>query len=229
MGTKMNKSAFQKMIDENLEWLNKQPRTLERDHIEMILKESINYYYPTPKPVEKTPLQSEGEKKQLNEVSEEDAKKIIKAGYPSFFINGRWKLVDNSEEMGEPCMMLHSKTKAYDFTFYKDDISIYLQDNDIGVDRTNFDTKIECFVEAYNLGYNVTKLSKLKSKQSDVADQEEELNIPEGDIKGFSMFVLKIANSVSKKEMMSKKEAEILVNDLWKKYKFNIPVPQPTK
>ena len=46
MGTKMNKESYQKLIDEDLEWLNKQPRTLERIHIADIVKESIDFYYP---------------------------------------------------------------------------------------------------------------------------------------------------------------------------------------
>jgi len=34
----LNQSGFQQLIDENREWLGKQPRTLERDHIDMILR-----------------------------------------------------------------------------------------------------------------------------------------------------------------------------------------------
>ena len=37
MGT-LYQHAFQKLIDEDLEWLWEQQRTLERDHIEMCLK-----------------------------------------------------------------------------------------------------------------------------------------------------------------------------------------------
>lgn len=34
----LNPSAIQKLIDEDLAWLLKQPRTLERDHIEQIVR-----------------------------------------------------------------------------------------------------------------------------------------------------------------------------------------------
>lgn len=43
--TRMNRAAFEKLIEENLEWLLKQPRTLERDHIEHILKDAPSAYY----------------------------------------------------------------------------------------------------------------------------------------------------------------------------------------
>lgn len=35
----VNKTAYKKMLDENLTWLLAQPKTLERDHIELLLKE----------------------------------------------------------------------------------------------------------------------------------------------------------------------------------------------
>lgn len=34
----INAPAYKKLVDENLEWLLSQPRTLERDHIELILR-----------------------------------------------------------------------------------------------------------------------------------------------------------------------------------------------
>jgi hypothetical protein len=48
MSFKMNQSAYQKLIDEDLAWLMQQPRTLERDHIAMIVKKSVKMYYPEP-------------------------------------------------------------------------------------------------------------------------------------------------------------------------------------
>ena len=36
--TVINASAYRQLIDEDLEWLLSQPRTLERDHIEQILR-----------------------------------------------------------------------------------------------------------------------------------------------------------------------------------------------
>ncbi len=38
MSTILFKSAYRKLIDEDLEWLETTPRTLERDHVEMILE-----------------------------------------------------------------------------------------------------------------------------------------------------------------------------------------------
>lgn len=46
MDTTMNRSAFEKLIAENLDWLLKQERTLERNHIEAILRDAANKYYP---------------------------------------------------------------------------------------------------------------------------------------------------------------------------------------
>lgn len=37
MGSTLNQPAFQQLIDENREWLGRQPRSLERDHIDLIL------------------------------------------------------------------------------------------------------------------------------------------------------------------------------------------------
>jgi len=46
MSTRLNYDAYKKMIQENLDWLAKQPRTLERDHVEMIVKASLKHEYP---------------------------------------------------------------------------------------------------------------------------------------------------------------------------------------
>jgi hypothetical protein len=46
--SRMNREAYQKLVDENLQWLIQQPRSLERDHIEMILKASVNHEYGDP-------------------------------------------------------------------------------------------------------------------------------------------------------------------------------------
>ena len=46
VGTTINRGAYQQLIDENIEWLLEQPRSLERDHIEGIIKHSVDIYYP---------------------------------------------------------------------------------------------------------------------------------------------------------------------------------------
>lgn len=45
MGTTLNRPAFQKLVDEDLAWLLEQPRTLERDHVEQIVKKTPELYY----------------------------------------------------------------------------------------------------------------------------------------------------------------------------------------
>ena len=45
---KLTRSAFAGMIRENLEWLEKQPDSLENIHIAEILKECVSYEYPLP-------------------------------------------------------------------------------------------------------------------------------------------------------------------------------------
>ena len=37
MGMMVNREAYQKLIDEDIEWLMKQPRSLERDHIVSVI------------------------------------------------------------------------------------------------------------------------------------------------------------------------------------------------
>ncbi len=41
----LNRAAYQRLVDEDLEWLLTQPRTLERDHIEQTLRWSISALY----------------------------------------------------------------------------------------------------------------------------------------------------------------------------------------
>ncbi len=46
MSLKMNREAYEKMIDEDIEALNmRMPDSLEKDHIVCVLKDSINTYY----------------------------------------------------------------------------------------------------------------------------------------------------------------------------------------
>lgn len=42
----LNKSAYTQLIEEDIDWLLKQPRTLEREHIVAVLRESIESFYP---------------------------------------------------------------------------------------------------------------------------------------------------------------------------------------
>lgn len=44
---KVNRATYERMIEENLAWLLAQPRTLERDHIEAIVRHSPEQEYPT--------------------------------------------------------------------------------------------------------------------------------------------------------------------------------------
>jgi len=41
----LNRRAYQQLIDENIEWILQQPRTLERDHIIEVIKHSVIVRY----------------------------------------------------------------------------------------------------------------------------------------------------------------------------------------
>ena len=41
----VNREAYQKLIDEDVVWILKQPRNLERDHIVSVLKNSVERIY----------------------------------------------------------------------------------------------------------------------------------------------------------------------------------------
>jgi len=43
---KLSKSAYKDLIAEDVEWLRKQPDTLERQHIEVVLYDSVYQHYP---------------------------------------------------------------------------------------------------------------------------------------------------------------------------------------
>lgn len=45
MSMTLNRSAFEKLIRENIEWLEQQPRALERDHIIAICRHAPDMYY----------------------------------------------------------------------------------------------------------------------------------------------------------------------------------------
>jgi hypothetical protein len=45
MAGRLNRWGYQQLIDGNIEWLLKQPRTLERDHILEIMKQAVIYEY----------------------------------------------------------------------------------------------------------------------------------------------------------------------------------------
>lgn len=42
---KLNRFAYEKLINSNIDWLRKQPPSLERDHIESIVLASANHEY----------------------------------------------------------------------------------------------------------------------------------------------------------------------------------------
>lgn len=45
MTTALNRTAYHQLVDEDVAWLEKQPRTLERDHVIQIVKDSVRCYY----------------------------------------------------------------------------------------------------------------------------------------------------------------------------------------
>ncbi len=46
MSSKLNKFAYEQLINEDIEWINTMPRTLEREHIIDVLKYSVKLFYP---------------------------------------------------------------------------------------------------------------------------------------------------------------------------------------
>lgn len=47
MSYRLNKKVYEQLINEDIAWLEKVPRTLEREHIIAILKASIKHEYPS--------------------------------------------------------------------------------------------------------------------------------------------------------------------------------------
>lgn len=45
MTTRLNRQAYQQLVDEDVAWLEKQPRTLEREHVILIVKSSVGWLY----------------------------------------------------------------------------------------------------------------------------------------------------------------------------------------
>lgn len=52
MSDKLAKHAYEKLVAEDLAWLDAQPRTLEREHVRAIVEQSVKFNYPptTPQP-----------------------------------------------------------------------------------------------------------------------------------------------------------------------------------
>lgn len=48
MSGRMNRQGYQQLVDEDIAWLKTVPRTLERDHILMILERAVGYEYDLP-------------------------------------------------------------------------------------------------------------------------------------------------------------------------------------
>lgn len=54
MGFIMNKIAYVEMVEQDIDWLMKQPRTLEREHIVAVLRNSVEMIYGKLPPVDGT-------------------------------------------------------------------------------------------------------------------------------------------------------------------------------
>jgi hypothetical protein len=48
MAGKLNRAGYEQLIAGDQAWLQRQPRTLERDHIMEIVKDSVRAYYDPP-------------------------------------------------------------------------------------------------------------------------------------------------------------------------------------
>lgn len=51
MTGKLTRGAYERLVAEDLAWLDAQPRTLERDHVVAIVRASVDLFYPGPVPV----------------------------------------------------------------------------------------------------------------------------------------------------------------------------------
>jgi hypothetical protein len=47
-GCRLNRAAYQSLVDDNIAWLRSMPRTLEREHIIAIVNQSVDDHYPEP-------------------------------------------------------------------------------------------------------------------------------------------------------------------------------------
>lgn len=43
--SRLNRTTYQQLVDENLRWLLTMPRTLERDHVAEIVRDSVRHLY----------------------------------------------------------------------------------------------------------------------------------------------------------------------------------------
>lgn len=104
----------------------------------------------------------------LNEVTLEEAKEIIGAGYPLIISGAKWRIDDRSEVLGEPCQLLKSSRKILMFWFMNDSIGPAFVDPDRdanGFDETHyFDCHLQCYVKAVELGFHVPALQSLTNK-----------------------------------------------------------------
>ena len=46
MNMRMTRDAYEEIVRQDLEWLRRQPRSLERDHIVVVLEHSVRTEYP---------------------------------------------------------------------------------------------------------------------------------------------------------------------------------------
>lgn len=104
--------------------------------------------------------------KKLNEVTLEDAKEIIKAGYPHWFDTGTWKLEDRSKDLLEQCSLLYSRHKGYKFWFMNNCIDIDYNDcdhrqGDLYDDLDHADVRVACYVKAHSMGYHVPQFNDI--------------------------------------------------------------------
>lgn len=80
MSMKLSKPAYEELIAGDLEWLLKQPDTLERNHIEQIVKASIDYEYLRP-----SSLRDKVEAMRNNVLLEQEISCRIGDKFPEFF------------------------------------------------------------------------------------------------------------------------------------------------
>jgi hypothetical protein len=69
--SEINRDAYEKLVDKNLAWLESVPRTLERDHVIAIVRNSPDMYYGNKEKIAALTAQLAAESKRAESMSEE--------------------------------------------------------------------------------------------------------------------------------------------------------------
>lgn len=102
--------------------------------------------------------------KPLSSITKEDAIKILENSYPSLFQSNRhtWKLIDCSDEIGEPSKLLKSRYKVVMFYFFNDSIDVNPVNESEDFKYDHLVSAIpNCYIKAHELKYKTPLLDFL--------------------------------------------------------------------